>query len=150
MPWMMFVGLLVVVLVAAIGIVWWRVWHRKRALQLLIRRGHGITDTQVAAAMAALGAAAPAASLPVADVWGHGIMAFAYTVADPQAELTRAAVATALSEQAQAAGFTPLSPRYAPFEVTDWWQRGGETHFDVAYVANAATSEYVGDVAKVS
>ncbi|WP_225352624.1 hypothetical protein, partial [Lacticaseibacillus nasuensis] len=44
----------------------------------------------------------------------------------------RAAVAAALSEQAQAAGFTPLSPRYAPFEVTDWWQRGGETHFDVA------------------
>ncbi len=140
---------LVVILVLALG-AWWRIRRRKHAMRVLMLHNQRQCDRDVASALTQLAWAYPdpLRSQPVADVWGHGIMAFEYALPQPEAGITSAQFTAALRQQTgkQNATATSLTPT---LDVTDWWQRDGVVHVDVAYVVNAATREYVRDVRRV-
>ncbi|WP_179395297.1 hypothetical protein [Lacticaseibacillus absianus] len=130
------------------GVLLWRAVHRRQALRGYIAQAQRITDSAVAGALRQLGWAASVASEPVADVWGHGILAFEYEVAEP-ADGTVTALNAALVAVATATGQQGVDPQTPAFVVTDYWRRDGQLHFDVAFVTNAVTAEYVADVARV-
>lgn len=142
-------GALIVILVV-VFIIWWRVRRRKHAMRVLMLRNQRLCDRDVAKALTQLAwrYPDPLRSQPVADVWGHGIMAFEYALPEPQTSITSAQFTAALRAQTgdQNAKTATLAPT---LDVTDWWHRDGVVHVDVAYVVNAATREYVRDVRRV-
>ncbi|WP_304249332.1 hypothetical protein [Limosilactobacillus gastricus] len=92
----------------------------------------------------------------VAEVWGNGVQAFEYQIyfdlCDEQELrwLSHQNLSQAIEKNAsqeQIAGFNAQS---APFVVTDWWVYQQKLHFDVAYVSNEATREYVEDLSKLN
>ncbi len=92
----------------------------------------------------------------VAEVWGNGVQAFEYQIhfdlCDEQELrwLSHQNLSQAIEEiarQKQIAGFNAQS---APFVVTDWWVYQQKLHFEVAYVSNEATREYVEDLSKLN
>ncbi|WP_390408396.1 hypothetical protein [Lacticaseibacillus jixiensis] len=139
-------GLAVIVVLCLAIIVWWRVRRRKRAMRVLTMHNQRECDDAVAAAMQSLAwtDAAKLKSLPVADVWGHGIMAFEYVL--PAAPITKDAFAAALKQQTPQVKAAALPPTLV---ITDWWTRDDQVHVDIAYVVNAATREYVDDLRRV-
>ncbi|WP_407891387.1 hypothetical protein [Lacticaseibacillus sp. N501-2] len=141
-------GLLVIVIAALL--IRWRVARRKHAMKVLMRHNQKACDAAVFQALAQLGVApAPkVSSQPVADVWGHGIMAFEYQMPNVTPPMALDQFQHALHAQTGASNAN--SVKLAPsLVVTDWWTRDDMTHFDVAYVSNAATREYVQDVRRV-
>lgn len=143
MSWL-WLGLLVVLLL--IVVLWWRLRRRKHAMRVLMLHHQRECDQAVQAALVTLDWPNDqlVRSEPVADVWGHGIMAFEYVL--PKTTLTQADFAQAMKAQIPTATGAELSPT---FVITDWWTRDEQLHMDIAYVVNAATREYVQDVRRV-
>lgn len=143
------IGTIIFILVVC-AVVWWRVRRRKHAMRFMMLRNQQLCDQDVARALTQLQWAYPdpLRSQPVADVWGHGIMAFEYALPRPKVAVDAKAFAKAL--RAQTASKNVDAAALAPtLDVTDWWQRDGVVHVDVAYVVNHATREYVRDVRRV-
>ncbi|WP_125707101.1 hypothetical protein [Lacticaseibacillus porcinae] len=143
------IGILLVIVIA-IAVIRWRVARRKRAMKVLMRHNQKACDEAVTQALTQLGVSSKhdVSSQPVADVWGHGIMAFEYQMpkVTPPIALDRFEQALHAQTSANNENSTKLSPSLV---VTDWWTRDEQVHFDVAYVSNAATREYVQDVRRV-
>lgn len=148
---MIYFVLAVLLILVAVVVLAWRVARRKRALRIFMHRSQQLTDLIVNRLFQQLDwpITAEQHSVPVADVWGHGIMAFTYDVPTPTFAVTRQQLNDALAQLAHQADIVSSDPRFAAFVLTDFWQRGGQTHLDVAFVTNAPTIEYVDDLAKV-
>lgn len=133
------------------GYVWWHLVRRKRAMRLFIRQSQKLCDELVTEAVRRLHwqEAHPVQSAPVADVWGHGIMAFEYVIKEPLIAATEDDLSATLTTLAQERDIASSDPRFSPFVITDFWQRDGMIHLDVAFVTNAATIEYVQDINRV-
>lgn len=92
----------------------------------------------------------------VAEVWGNGVQAFEYQIYFDQCEenelrwLSHQKVSDAIEVAASQQHITGLSENSAPFVVTDWWVYQQKLHFDVAYLSNEATREYVEDLNKLN
>ncbi len=91
----------------------------------------------------------------IAEVWGRGVMAFEYHL--PVNKVTdsipvfKQALADALAEYGDAHhmhAHTDQADRPA-FIVTDMWQLDDRVHFDVAYLINTTTIEYVDDLKRL-
>ncbi|MCI1986811.1 MAG: hypothetical protein LKJ69_09000 [Lactobacillus sp.] len=145
MWWWLVSGMIVVV--GLIVLVWWRLSRRKRAMKVLMRRNQHLCDQEVAQVLHDLNWAYPdpLRSQPVADIWGHGIMAFAYALPTPKQGMTKTDFAAALKAKPPVQSGQP-TPQLV---ITDWWTREATTHIDIAYVTNAATREYVQDIRRV-
>lgn len=143
------IGILMV-LVIGVSLIKWRVARRKQAMKVLMRHNQKACDHAVTQALTQLGVPADhdISSQPVADVWGHGIMAFEYQMpkTTPPVALDRFEEALHAQTAARNVDSVKLAPSLV---VTDWWVRDKWVHFDVAYVSNAATREYVQDVRRV-
>ncbi|MFD1392953.1 hypothetical protein ACFQ3L_05015 [Lacticaseibacillus jixianensis] len=137
--------------VAAATVLWWRIARRRQALRLLMRHSQQVCEQVVEEALTVLHWPydKPLNSTPVADVWGHGIMGFEYETATPKIKITQEQLQNQLRDTAEQQHLKSIDPRYPAFMITDFWERGGRTHFDVAYVANAPTIAYLQDVQRV-
>ena len=144
----MVIGIIVILLII-IGFIWWRLTRRKRAMTVLLRHSQRVTDQVVTKALAQLNLTAPAASQAVADVWGHGVMAFSYQVPsdEPISETTLNAALAAVADDETIAS-SDIS--YPAFVVTDLWHREHKLNFDVAFITNQATIDYVEDLSRLT
>ncbi|CAH0415786.1 hypothetical protein KAR50_01315 [Periweissella fabaria] len=97
----------------------------------------------------------PISSTLVANVWGHGVMAFEFVFDD----LRMANQVTAMTElevtlnqfatQNNLIGYQGL---VKPFKVTDFWQAldDHKWHIDITYIVNQVTLEYTHDIEKLN
>lgn len=90
----------------------------------------------------------------VADVWGKGVLSFEYSVDlekhDILKQLDRKSFNELLNQLAQSEGILGFKQATSPFLITDWWKFEGIFHFDVTYVMNEATAEYIHDLKKLN
>jgi len=94
-------------------------------------------------------------SVPVANVWGRGVMAFEYVIDAPgMLHVDLAEVRRLLNNQLQVyardervAAYQNAGPA---LRVTDTWLRDGQLHLDVAYLMNEATLEYLDDLRRLN
>ncbi|MHA3066014.1 hypothetical protein [Lacticaseibacillus saniviri] len=145
--------IIVILVIVALLAVWlyWRISRRKKALRLLTRHSQNLTDKAVNQALQQQNWVQTSLnSTPVSDVWGHGVMAFAYQFDAPDADISQALLASALAQVADEEDIAPSDVRYPAFEVTDFWIRNQEVHFDVAFMTNQATIDYVTDIDRVN
>ncbi|MGY5437890.1 hypothetical protein [Lactiplantibacillus argentoratensis] len=134
----------------------------KRAALKIRRAGQRTVDSAMAAAFKVLAnamtiqeVAGAIHSVPVADVWGRGVMAFEYVLDAPgmvAADLpeVRRLFNNELQVYAihnQVAAFQEAGPA---LRVTDAWLRGGQLHLDIAYLMNEATLEYLEDLRRLN
>lgn len=91
----------------------------------------------------------------IAEVWGRGVMAFEYHLPKAKIESSipdfRKALATTLEQYGDKHhmhAHTDQADRPA-FMVTDVWQLDDRVHFDVAYLVNVTTIEYVDDLKRL-
>lgn len=143
---------IIILLVVILGCtIWLRLARRKRAMRIMMAQSQQLSDAAVTALVKRLNWSVklPLGSEPVADVWGHGIMAFEYELPDPEFVVTAERLNHELRDIAVASQVEVPNPTVPPFMVTDLWQRDGGTHFDVAYMVNEATIKYAQDVARV-
>ncbi|WP_204123089.1 hypothetical protein [Lacticaseibacillus mingshuiensis] len=149
---MVWLVVLIIIVLAVGGFVWWRVANRKRAMRIFLLRSRQLSDHIVQRMLVALKweTPEPLAGTPVADVWGHGIMAFEYAAPTPDFGVSRKLLDQELAQLAADENIVSSDPRFPAFVVSDFWVRSGEIHFDVAFVTNAATIEYVEDVERVN
>ncbi|WP_057874265.1 hypothetical protein [Loigolactobacillus rennini] len=137
--------------------------RRNRALRLLQNASKKITDQAVQTAVSQLvqQQRLPAATLTnlhsqiVADVWGRGVLVFSYALPLPtfttaQARHLKPELTQALIAAAQKQGLTTFKTAHTVFAVSDIWLLKGQLHFDVAYLRNQATINYVQDMRKLS
>ncbi|WP_125581002.1 hypothetical protein [Lacticaseibacillus suibinensis] len=148
MYWLILVLLLGI---AAAVVIWWRIMRRRQALRLFMHHSQKLTDQIVAESLTALHwpYQPPLRSAPVADVWGHGIMGFEYETATPKITITAGQLQKQLELIANQQHIASSDPQYPAFVVTDFWQRAGVVHFDVAFVTNAPTIAYLQDIQRV-
>lgn len=78
-------------------------------------------------------------------MWGQGVHAFEYQVDITNCD--RAALKWLSAEQVQSALDETKST--VPVKITDWWFHQTTLHFDVAYVSNPATQQYLADLKKL-
>ncbi|MFD1441842.1 MULTISPECIES: hypothetical protein [Lacticaseibacillus] len=133
------------------GVIWLRIARRRRALRLFVRHSQQLTDQVVAEVLTVLHWPFdnPLHSDAVADVWGHGIMGFEYETDTPKIKITRDRLQNQLRDTAEDQHIASSDPRYPAFVITDFWERDGKTHFDVAFVTNAPTIAYLQDIQRV-
>lgn len=91
----------------------------------------------------------------IAEVWGRGVMAFEYhlpkaTIESPISEFRKALAGTLeqYGDNHHMHAHTEQADRPA-FIVTDVWQLADRVHFDVAYLVNVTTIEYVDDLKRL-
>lgn len=99
---------------------------------------------------------APISSTLIANVWGHGVMAFEFCFDELKFGNQTVAI-TELEKQLNnyarenhLVGYKGLT---TPFRVTDFWQAihdGNEWHIDITYVVNEVTLEYLHDIEKLN
>ncbi|MFC6202400.1 hypothetical protein ACFP1L_11005 [Lactiplantibacillus nangangensis] len=94
-------------------------------------------------------------SVPVADVWGRGVMAFEYVLEAPGMITTDLPeIRRILNNHLQAYARDEQLPAYQAagpaLRVTDAWLRSGQLHIDVAYLMNEATLEYLEDLRRLN
>lgn len=137
--------------VIAAAVIWWRIARRRQALRMLVHHSQVLTDQVVAEVLTVLHWPfdKPLRSAAVADVWGHGIMGFEYETATPKIKITRERLQNQLRDTAEDQGIKSFDAKYPPFVITDFWERGGKTHFDIAYITNAPTIAYLQDMQRV-
>ena len=140
---------LIIILIAAAIFVWWRLTRRKRALTILMTHSQNVTDRVVAAALQNLDMTPATKSTAVADVWGHGVMAFSYQV-QHEPVISREELNLALARVADQETIASSDISYPAFLVTDLWQRDGRLNFDVAFMTNQATIDYVEDLNRLT
>lgn len=134
----------------------------KRAALKIRRTGQRTVDSAMVAAfkvlanaMAIQEVAGAIHSVPVADVWGRGVMAFEYVLDAPgmvTADLpeVRRLFNNELQAYAihnQVVAFREAGPA---LRVTDAWLRSGKLHLDIAYLMNEATLEYLEDLRRLN
>ncbi|WP_056995360.1 hypothetical protein [Limosilactobacillus equigenerosi] len=78
-------------------------------------------------------------------MWGQGVHAFEYKVDITNCD--REALKWLSANQVQAALEAAKAP--VPVKITDWWFHQTTLHFDVAYVSNPATQQYLADLKKL-
>jgi len=151
-------GLLVAVLVYE---VLRRQLLKRTALKIRLK-GQRITDTAMEAVLVTLKSEAVAQqvsgqlhSIPVAAVWGRGVMAFEYVLTTPgmtTADLheVRKLLNNHLQKYAQAEQLPAWQDAGPALRVTDTWLRDGQLHLDVAYLMNEATFEYLEDLRRLN
>ncbi|GAD17448.1 hypothetical protein ABC628_07760 [Lentilactobacillus otakiensis] len=91
----------------------------------------------------------------IAEVWGRGVMAFEYHLPVTKINNSILEFRQALSNTLEQYGdnhhmhaHTEQADRPA-FMVTDVWQLDDRVHFDVAYLINTTTIEYVDDLKRL-
>ncbi|RRK11597.1 hypothetical protein D1831_01685 [Lactiplantibacillus garii] len=94
-------------------------------------------------------------SVPVADVWGRGVMAFEYVLETPgmvKADLpeVRRLFNNQFQRYADDQHITAFQNAGPALRVTDAWLRAGQLHVDVAYLMNEATLEYLDDLRRLN
>lgn len=134
----------------------------KRAALKIRRAGQRTTDAGMQAALNHLASAVEVQevhgtihSVPVADVWGRGVMAFEYVLETPgMAKADLAEVRRLFNNQLQvyatAQQITAFQDAGPALRVTDAWLRDGQLHVDVAYLMNEATLEYLEDLRRLN
>ena len=140
---------IILTLVAIAIVIWWRVNRRRRALTILLTHSQNVTDRVVAQALASLDMTPAASTGAVADVWGHGVMAFSYQV-QHEPLISREELNLALARVADEETIASSDISYPAFLVTDLWQRDGILNFDVAFMTNQATIDYVEDLNRLT
>ncbi|MFL2028164.1 hypothetical protein [Loigolactobacillus zhaoyuanensis] len=136
--------------------------RRNRALRLLQLTSQKATDAAAATAMQQLSQqqllpalTAPLVSQVAADIWGHGILVFEYqvtadTLTPVQLKLLTHQLEQALAQAAQQQKLSAFRSGIPVFSVSDMWLLAGNLHFDIAYLRNQATYDYVADMRKLS
>ncbi|MFB9769402.1 hypothetical protein [Lactiplantibacillus modestisalitolerans] len=94
-------------------------------------------------------------SVPVADVWGRGVMVFEYVLETPgmvtlDLPEVRRLFNNQLERVAAAQQLTAFQAAGPALRVTDAWLRDGQLHLDVAYLMNEATYEYLEDLRRLN
>ena len=140
------VWLLIVVLLVVLATLWLfrKRWRRNKAIQILLYHSQRLTDQAMTEALQ------PMTSKPIADIWGHGVMAFSYQISSSLGKVTQPALDQALRQAARQLDIASSDPALPPFVLTDFFELEGELHIDVAFITNEATIEYVRDVNRVS
>ncbi|WP_047999995.1 hypothetical protein [Lactiplantibacillus herbarum] len=133
----------------------------KRAALKIRLTGQRTADKAMQAAFAALASTMTVHevdgaihSVPVANVWGRGVMAFEYVLAVPGMTAIDLPEVRRLfnnqlqryADQQQIAAFQSAGPA---LRVTDAWLRDGQLHVDIAYLMNEATLEYLKDLRRL-
>lgn len=91
----------------------------------------------------------------IADVWGRGVMAFEYHIPVSKVQTSIPNLKQLLSQTLADYGNTHhmharIKENDSPvFVVTDMWQLDDRLHFDVAYLINLTTIEYVDDLSRL-
>lgn len=157
-PWV--VALLTVILL--IGLVWMiRRLNRRRAMRILQKSSQQTADELVNLAYQRVGARQPhfyatpipiTANLPT-EIWGGNVMVFEYQVPVVETAVNIEEITDELADTLNAVAYehriASVSPRYPAFVITDAWLLDQQYHFDVAFIVNRETIEYVKDMARV-
>lgn len=91
----------------------------------------------------------------IAEVWGRGVMAFEYHLAGETIKDSIPEFRKSLSHSLEQYGDDHHMHAHADdadrpaFMVTDVWQLDDRVHFDVAYLVNTTTIEYVDDLKRL-
>ncbi|CAH0417726.1 hypothetical protein [Periweissella ghanensis] len=98
---------------------------------------------------------APISSTLVANVWGHGVMAFEFIFDDLRIANQGTAMLTleqTLNDYARQNGLVGYQKLATPFKVTDFWQAldDHKWHIDITYIINQVTLEYTHDIEKLN
>ena len=134
----------------------------KRAALKIRRAGQRTADQAMTAAFQVLAntmtvqeVAGAVHSVPVADIWGRGVMAFEYVLDAPgmvTADLpeVRRLFNNQLQEYAEQERIGAFQGAGPALRVTDAWLRSGQLHLDIAYLMNEATLEYLEDLRRLN
>ncbi|MFC6163861.1 hypothetical protein ACFP3T_04135 [Lactiplantibacillus dongliensis] len=134
---------------------------KRTALKIRLQ-GQRTTDTAMATILRTLSSRTAAQqvsgqlhSVPVATVWGRGVMAFEYVIEAPgmtTADLheIRKVLNNHLQAYAQDEQLSAWHDAGPALRVTDTWLRDGQLHLDVAYLMNEATFEYLEDLRRLN
>lgn len=152
--------LIIILLSIAIVIVIYQLIHRsmiRRATLIVQRNGHAITDKTVFKVLRQLLKSKDFANKSdlVTDVWGKGVLSFQYEIyldklnGEDSKRITRQLVQDKLNESARQQDVKYFKRAKQAFLITDWWQREDILHFDVTYLSNEASYEYVHDLKKL-
>lgn len=87
----------------------------------------------------------------VADAWGKGMLVFEFVIPENNINIEMEEFKIMLDDGLSEYSATSLMNigSQSIFKVTDTWQREGLIHFDVAYLNNRKTIEYVEDLNKL-
>lgn len=149
--------LIIIILLILIGIIY-RILRKRRAMILIQELSKKETDAAVNRALKKLRlqkylATSDIESQLISDVWGRGVLAFAYEFKINNASVEKLAqmkkILTNELLQDEMVKKTQSLPGYPVMMVTDFWIRGNLLHFDVANVINKQTAQYVHDISKV-
>ncbi|MFC6170730.1 hypothetical protein [Loigolactobacillus jiayinensis] len=150
------------VIILGLGLILIQRLRRNHALRLLQLTSQKASDAAAATALNQLSQqdllpalTAPLVSQVAADIWGRGVLVFEYQVTAGKLTAAQLTMLTHQLEQAlvQAAkqqGLTAFKPDIPVFTVSDIWLLTGNLHFDIAYMRNQATFDYVADMRKLS
>ena len=139
------VGLLAVLLVV-IGVLALRQSRRKQRVHSAQRR----VDQLVSQALQALRwHQAPVAGTPVASVWGHGVLAYAYSIPLPAGSISEVVLQKQLDLVAQQAGLRRLPEAKHVVALLDCYERSARLHLTVALLSNSATLHYAQDMVHI-
>ncbi|KRM23857.1 hypothetical protein [Latilactobacillus graminis] len=152
--------------VTGIALAFFLIWmisrlRRQKAMRILQHSSQAIADEIVTVAYQKLQVNQPDFYAPQAklisnlptEVWGNNVMVFEYQVPIRQTSEALKTVAAAIEKQLNAVAYerriASVSPRYPALLVTDVWFLEERLHFDVAFIVNRETIEYVKDMAQV-
>lgn len=134
----------------------------KRTALKIRRAGQRTVDEAMMAALKTLASAisfqevrGSLHSVPVANVWGRGVMAFEYVLETPGMTTddlpeVRRLFNNQFQSYAAKHQLTAFQDAGPVFRVTDAWLRTGQLHVDVAYLMNEATLEYLEDLRRLN
>ncbi len=92
-------------------------------------------------------------SQTIADIWGRGVMAFEYHIPIDRVQLPipefRKSLGDELQRYANQNGLKAQGQNKQTFVVTDVWQLDDRLHFDIAYLVNLTTAEYIDDLRRL-
>ncbi|ANY13990.1 hypothetical protein [Latilactobacillus curvatus] len=159
----MLIWLSVVIIVALALFLTWLIkrLRRQRATRILQHSSQEIADEIATVAYQKMQASQPEFYAPQAklvsnlptEIWGNNVMVFEYQVPIRQTSSALKDVAAAIEEQLNEVAYerriASVSPRYPALLVTDVWFLEEQLHFDVAFIVNRETIEYVKDMAQV-
>lgn len=127
-------------------------YRRKKAMLIFQSKNKELTDKAVKKSLAQLGFKLEKNIDPktISDVWGRGVMAFEYQVeTTPKTNFTttdfKKELETKLATYAKKHQLESYEGNKI-FEVSDIWIKDDLIHFDISYLVNKATVEYVKDM----
>ncbi|XRJ96153.1 hypothetical protein ACPBEI_07065 [Latilactobacillus sakei] len=159
----MLIWLLLLVLIGLAGGLAWFIHRirRQRAMRILQSSSQETVDEIVNIAYQRLLTAQPqfytkqamlTANSPT-EVWGGNVMLFEYRVnvlrTDMSLKPITETLEQTLNEVADERRIASVNPKYPALVITDAWLLDQDYHFDVAFIVNRETIEYVKDMARV-